>query len=61
MRTIACNECGCEVAEDDFISQHCPVCDSFMPVSRLNLKVDSDLGCFIRINPVETSTLVEWE
>lgn len=59
MRTVTCNECGCEIAEDDFISQHCPVCDSFMPVSRLNLKVDSDLGAFVRIDNVPDSALVE--
>lgn len=59
MRTVTCNECGCEIAEDDFISQHCPVCDSFMPVSRLNLKVDSGLGAFVRIDNVPDSALVE--
>lgn len=59
MRTITCNECGCEIAEDDFIVQHCPICDSFMPLTRLNLKADSDLGSFIRINPVQTLPLVD--
>lgn len=61
MRTITCNECGFEIAEDDFIMQCCPVCDSYMSVSRLDLKVDGTLGNFIRINPVHTQALVERE
>lgn len=59
MRTITCNHCGYEIAEDDFIIQQCPICDSYMEVNRLNLKVDSELGTIIRVNPVHTSTLVE--
>lgn len=59
MRTITCNECGHSIAEDDFITQHCPVCESFMPVSRLNVKVDEELGNIIRIDSVHTSALVE--
>lgn len=59
MRTITCNSCGHEIAVDDFIIQQCPICDSFMEVNRLNLKVEPELGNIIRINPVQTSALVE--
>ena len=59
MRTIQCPNCHYEIAEDDFIVQQCPICDSYMEVNRLNLKVDSELGTIIRVNPVHTSTLVE--
>ncbi|APD19707.1 hypothetical protein PP101_52 [Pectobacterium phage PP101] len=53
MRTIQCSECGHEIAEDDFISQHCPICDSYMPVSRLGKKADKSLEKILRINPVQ--------
>ena len=59
MRTICCNNCGHEIAEDDFIVQQCPVCDSYMELNRLNLKVEPELGNIIRVNPVHTSALVE--
>lgn len=59
MRTITCNECGHEIAEDDFMLQHCPVCDSYMAVNRLNIKVDEDLDHILRIDPVQASALVE--
>lgn len=61
MRQITCHNCGHVVAEDDFILQQCPVCDSYMPVSRLDKKVDADLGSIIRINPVQPSALVEFD
>lgn len=59
MRTITCMDCGHEIAEDDFIMQQCPVCDGFMQPSRLNKKVDTDLGNIVRINIVHTSALVD--
>lgn len=59
MRTMQCNECGHSVAEDDFVTQHCPICDSYMVVSRLNLKADPELGDFVRIDSVPPSALVE--
>lgn len=61
MRTIACMECGHEIAEDDFILQHCPLCEGYMQPSRLDRKADPGLGDFVRINPVQTSALVERE
>ena len=59
MRTIKCHECGSEVAEDDFIMQHCPVCDGFMQVSRLDEKVDAEISAIIRVTSAIRPTLVE--
>ena len=59
MRTIQCPNCHYEIAEDDFITQQCPICDSYMPLNRLYLKADSGLGSIIRINPVQTKPLVD--
>lgn len=59
MRTIKCHECGSEVAEDDFIMQHCPVCDGFMQVSRLDRKVDAEISAIIRVTSAIRPTLVE--
>lgn len=59
MRTFACNHCGHEVAEDDFIMQHCPICEGFLQPTRLDKKVDSEIGAIIRVTSVKPETLVE--
>jgi hypothetical protein len=53
MRTIACNECGYEVGEDDFALQLCPVCDGFMIPTRLDVKADPNVLKIIRIPATE--------
>ncbi|QHJ79822.1 MAG: hypothetical protein [Caudoviricetes sp.] len=49
MRTVACNDCGHEIAVDDFIMECCPVCDSRMVPNRLNKKLDGELAKIIRV------------
>lgn len=57
MRTIACNECGHEIAVDDFIMECCPICDSFMVPNRLNKKVDSSIEKIIQVEHRE----IKWQ
>ena len=59
MRTIQCPNCHYEIAEDDFITQQRPICDSYMPLNRLYSKAESGLGSISRINPVQTQPLVD--
>lgn len=52
MKTVDCNECGHSICIDDFIVQCCPICDSYMELNRLNVKVEPSLLNIIRISPV---------
>lgn len=58
METIACNECGCVVAEDDFILQQCPNCDGYLPFNKLNRHVETYFRGVIRVSPVQKFELV---
>lgn len=59
MQNITCNQCGHSIAEDDFVLQQCPICDSYMSLNRLNKKADSSLSKIVRIDPVQHSALVD--
>lgn len=48
MRTVDCNDCGHSIAVDDFVMGCCPICDSYMVLNRLNIKVEPALGKIIK-------------
>lgn len=58
METISCTECGCTVAEDDFILQQCPNCDGFLPFNKLNRIAEPYFREVLRISPVQKFELV---
>ena len=53
MRTVSCNDCGHEIAVDDYIVSCCPICDSFMNPNRLNKKVDVEIESIIKADRKE--------
>ena len=36
MRTYACNQCGCAIAEDDYLMGGCPLCGQSFRKSNIN-------------------------
>lgn len=53
MDIVTCKSCGHGVGMDDFIVAQCPVCDSFMDLDRLQLKVNPNLNKIIRVKIVD--------
>lgn len=51
LQTVTCNECGHEIARDDFIMEHCPLCDGYMHQDRLAKKVHPEYEKIIRVRP----------
>lgn len=49
LKTISCDECGHEIATDDFIMEHCPLCDGYMRQTRLAQKAYPERDKIIRV------------
>lgn len=49
MRTVDCDDCGHSIAMDDFVMGCCPICDSYMNLSRLHFKAEPELKSVVRV------------